>query len=52
MAVLHDTPEDELYELRLLALLRLGDWQAVIDRIDAELVRRGITPPTKPDASK
>lgn len=49
MAVLHDTPEEELYELRRLAVKRVDDWQAVIERVDAELNRRDLP---IPDASK
>lgn len=46
MAIFHDTPDEEMYELRRLAVERLEDWQDTIDRIDAELTRRGITPPS------
>lgn len=49
---LRNTPEEELHELRRLAAGHVESWQAVVDRIDAELERRSLTPLPIPDASK
>jgi hypothetical protein len=48
---LRSTPQDELEELRRLASEHIDDWQAVVDRVDAELQRRSLTPLPIPDAS-